>query len=41
MDDGEMSFTVGDEETALVEVAMIIDPITEMAQKWSALAKVS
>jgi UDP-glucose:glycoprotein glucosyltransferase len=40
MDDGEMSFKVGNPDTATIHIAVVIDPVSEIAQKWSALAKV-
>jgi UDP-glucose:glycoprotein glucosyltransferase len=35
------SFHIGDPETALLHVAAVMDPVSEQAQKWSALLKVS
>ncbi|KAL1411228.1 killer toxin resistant protein [Vanrija albida] len=37
LDDDDISFAVGDPKTALLRAAVIIDPISEQAQKWSAL----
>ncbi|WVQ98589.1 hypothetical protein IAU59_005718 [Kwoniella sp. CBS 9459] len=37
LDDGLMSFTIGDPETAILEVAAVMDPISEQAQRWSTL----
>jgi len=34
------SFQFGDNSTALHRVALILDPISEVAQKWSSLVKV-
>lgn len=35
-----MSFTIGDSSTALFHVAAIIDPLSELAQRWTPLLKV-
>ncbi|KAK6902778.1 hypothetical protein I203_108037 [Kwoniella mangroviensis CBS 8507] len=35
LDDGTLSFTLGDPEKAILDVAVIVDPISENAQKWS------
>ncbi|WVF72342.1 hypothetical protein IAT40_007156 [Kwoniella sp. CBS 6097] len=37
LDDGLLSFTIGDLETAILEVAAVLDPISEQAQRWSTL----
>ncbi|WWC85342.1 uncharacterized protein L201_000205 [Kwoniella dendrophila CBS 6074] len=37
LDDGTLSFTLGDPEKAILDVAVIVDPISENAQKWSTL----
>ncbi|KAJ7785207.1 UDP-glucose:glycoprotein glucosyltransferase-domain-containing protein [Mycena maculata] len=37
LDDEYSSFQYGDNETALYTVAVLIDPVSEMAQKWSSL----
>ncbi|KAJ7185207.1 UDP-glucose:glycoprotein glucosyltransferase-domain-containing protein [Mycena filopes] len=37
LDDQYSSFKYGDNSTALYEIAVIIDPLSEMAQKWSSL----
>ena len=34
------SFSHGDQETALIHVAAVLDPISETAQKWAPLLKV-
>ncbi|ORY32220.1 UDP-glucose:Glyco protein glucosyltransferase-domain-containing protein [Naematelia encephala] len=39
-DDGVLSFTVGDPDTALIRAVAIVDPISEQAQKWSHILKV-
>lgn len=31
------SFTVGQPDTALIRIVVIIDPVSEIAQRWSAL----
>ncbi|KAL7422173.1 killer toxin resistant protein [Cryptotrichosporon argae] len=36
IDDGALSFTVGDPDTALLHVAAVFDPVSEQAQRWSA-----
>jgi UDP-glucose:glycoprotein glucosyltransferase len=35
------SFHIGDSDTALLHVAAVMDPVSEQAQMWSALLKVS
>nr|XP_018263998.1 UDP-glucose:glycoprotein glucosyltransferase [Kwoniella dejecticola CBS 10117]OBR86156.1 UDP-glucose:glycoprotein glucosyltransferase [Kwoniella dejecticola CBS 10117] len=37
LDDGTMSFTLGDADRAILDVATIVDPISENAQKWSTI----
>ncbi|CAK9782754.1 hypothetical protein CC85DRAFT_260485 [Cutaneotrichosporon oleaginosum] len=37
IDEGEISFSVGNKEDALVRVAAVLDPVSEEAQRWSAL----
>ncbi|KAJ7032380.1 UDP-glucose:glycoprotein glucosyltransferase-domain-containing protein [Mycena alexandri] len=37
LDDQYSSFQYGDNSTALYQIAVIIDPLSEMAQKWSSL----
>jgi hypothetical protein len=34
-------FTVGDNTTALLQIGAVIDPLSEEAQKWSAILDVS
>ncbi|WVW83270.1 hypothetical protein I302_105289 [Kwoniella bestiolae CBS 10118] len=37
LDDGTLSFTLGDSEKAILDVAVIVDPLSENAQKWSTI----
>ncbi|BEI94341.1 uncharacterized protein CcaverHIS019_0608000 [Cutaneotrichosporon cavernicola] len=37
IDEGEISFSVGNKDGALVRVAAVLDPVSEEAQRWSAL----
>lgn len=37
LDNGALSFHLGDQENALLHIAVILDPISEVAQKWSSL----
>ncbi|WVR05054.1 hypothetical protein IAU60_002066 [Kwoniella sp. DSM 27419] len=37
LDDGLLSFTLGNLDTAILEVGAVIDPISEQAQRWSAI----
>jgi hypothetical protein len=34
------SFNIGDAETALIHVDVIVNPLTETAQKWSTMLRV-
>ncbi|KJE01643.1 UDP-glucose:glycoprotein glucosyltransferase [Cryptococcus gattii NT-10] len=35
LDNGAMSFKLGDEDMSLLKVAVVVDPLSEQAQKWS------
>ena len=35
------SFSLGEAETAILRVAAIVDPVSEQAQRWSAVLKVA
>ena len=35
------SFSLGDPEKAILHVAAVLDPVSEQAQRWSGLLKVS
>ncbi|WWD15785.1 hypothetical protein CI109_100209 [Kwoniella shandongensis] len=37
LDNGDMSFTIGDLDTAILQVAAVMDPLSEHAQRWSTL----
>ncbi|WVN85210.1 uncharacterized protein L203_100355 [Cryptococcus depauperatus CBS 7841] len=39
LDNGEMSFKVNVEETALLRVAVVMNPVSETAQKWASIIK--
>ncbi|WVQ71501.1 hypothetical protein IAR50_001039 [Cryptococcus sp. DSM 104548] len=39
LDNGEMSFKLGNQDNALLQVAVVVDPLSERAQKWSPLIK--
>ena len=39
LDNGELSFGMGDVETAVLHVAAVVDPISEQAQRWSSLLR--
>ncbi|EIW69539.1 hypothetical protein TREMEDRAFT_44060 [Tremella mesenterica DSM 1558] len=39
LDDGDMSFSVGRKDTALVHVAAVVDPISEAAQRFAPILK--
>ncbi|KAK8869940.1 hypothetical protein IAR55_000508 [Kwoniella newhampshirensis] len=39
LDNGDMSFTIGDLDTAILQVAAVVDPLSEHAQRWSTQLK--
>ncbi|WVQ78198.1 hypothetical protein IAT38_000281 [Cryptococcus sp. DSM 104549] len=39
LDNGDMSFKLGDHDKAILHVAAVIDPLSEQAQRWSTILK--
>ncbi|ODO11431.1 hypothetical protein I350_00211 [Cryptococcus amylolentus CBS 6273] len=39
LDTGDLSFRLGNQDNALLQVAVVVDPLSERAQKWSPLIK--